>query len=279
MLHQPAAVSSKKPAKNDIIGSVQRALRITELLARYPQGLNAKQIGLKLDLNLSTCYHLLNTLEHESYIVKDPETLLFRLSGKIGYTAFAQATPAQLVTQLTSHVNDLQEITGETAYLSIWDGQEITLSNIVEAAQTIRVKALTIGSTHGNHASALGKAILAHLTPDQFDRYFAGRDLPAYTTNTMTNLSSLRKYIAQIRQLGYALDFEEYMLEVHCISAPIFDACGQITASMAISLPVTRSEKKRAILIPKVKQMANSASRTLGILGYVGPTGSCQGFV
>ncbi|HRV94500.1 MAG TPA: helix-turn-helix domain-containing protein, partial [Anaerolineae bacterium] len=73
MLHQPDMVSSKKQAKNDIIGSVQRALRITELLARYPQGLTAKQIGLKLDLNLSTCYHLLNTLEHESYIVKDPD--------------------------------------------------------------------------------------------------------------------------------------------------------------------------------------------------------------
>ena len=279
MLPQPAAASPKKRAKKDIIGSVQRALRITELLAGYPKGLNAKQIGLKLNLNLSTCYHLLNTLEHEGYIVKDPDTLLFRLSGKIGYTAFAQASPAQLVKQLTSHVKELQEITGETAYLSIWDGQEITLSSIVEAAKTVRVKSLTIGYTQGNHASALGKAILAYLTKDQVDQYFAERELPAYTTNTITNLASLRKYMAQIRQKGYALDFEEYMLEVHCISAPIFDACGNITASIAISLPSNRFEKNSSLLIPKVKQIANSASRTLGILGYIGPAGSIAGEV
>lgn len=110
MLHHPVAVSPQKRAKKDLIGSVQRALRIMELLARYPEGLNSKQIGLKLQLNLSTCYHLLNTLEYAGYLIKDPNTQLFRLSGKIGYTAFAQASPAQLVKQLAPHVQNLQEI-------------------------------------------------------------------------------------------------------------------------------------------------------------------------
>jgi len=59
-----------------LIGSVQRALAILELLAIHPAGLNAKQVVLKTEFNLSTCYHLLNTLEHENYIVKDPDTAL-----------------------------------------------------------------------------------------------------------------------------------------------------------------------------------------------------------
>ncbi|MEM7343496.1 MAG: IclR family transcriptional regulator [Chloroflexota bacterium] len=274
MLLQPTTVSSNQRAKKDIIGSVQRALYITELLARSPEGLNAKQISLKLTLNLSTCYHLLNTLEHEGYIVKDPDTLLFRLSGKIGYTAFAQATPAQLVKQLTTHVQELQEITQETAYLSIWDGAEVTVANIIEAANIVRVKSVTIGYTEGNHASALGKTILAYLPQDEFEQYFAERDLPAFTPNTITNLSSLRKYLSHMPQTGYALDAEEFMLDVHCISAPVFDAHDNITAAIAISLPSTRFERNSSLLIPKVKQIANSASRTLTILGYVGPARS-----
>ena len=93
--------------KTDLIGSVQRALRILELLAKHPAGLNAKQIHQKLRLNLSTCYHLLNTLLVADYVVKDPDSLQFRLSGKIGYTVHNQATPAQMIRQLEPHVHAL----------------------------------------------------------------------------------------------------------------------------------------------------------------------------
>ena len=274
MLQRSVSNSPQKSFKKDLIGSVQRALRILELLAHHPLGLNAKQISLKLSLNISTCYHLVNTLEHDGYIVKDPETSLFRLSGKIGYTAFAQISSAQLVKQLSLHVRDLQEITGEAAYLSIWDGEEITVANIVEAANTVQVKSVVIGYTQGNHASALGKAILAHLTTDEVDAYFATRDRPAYTSKTITNLASLKKYLTQVRNKGYALDYEEFMTAVHCIGAPIFDANDQVIASIAVSLPTIRSEKNTAFLIAKVKQLADSASRTLSILGYVGSAGS-----
>lgn len=248
-----------------------------ELLAQHPRGLNAKQVGLKLQLNLSTCYHLLNTLEHSGYVVKDPDTLLFRLSGKIGYTIFNQASPAQLVKQLTPHVQTLQEITQETAYLSIWDGREITLSAIVEAPQTVRVKSLAIGDIGANHASALGKAILAYLDTDQFDRYFANRPLPAFTAHTITAPAALRDYLETVRQQGYSLDYEEFMPEVHCIGAPIFDACQNITASIAISIPVSRSTGNQPTLVPKVKRMAAAASRTLQILSYINPAASFEG--
>jgi DNA-binding IclR family transcriptional regulator len=250
---------------------VQRALTILELVAAHPTGLTAKQVSLKIRLNLSTCYHLLNTLEHEGYLVKEPETLLFRVSGKLGYTVFGQATPAQLVRQLAPHVQTLQEISRETAYLSIWDGREITLSAIVEAPQTVRVKALVIGDVGANHASALGKAILAYFDEAALARYFAGRPWPAFTPHTVTTLPELKPHLHSVRQQGFSLDAEEFMPEVHCLGAPIFDARGSITASIAISVPVSRAERNRPVLIDKVKQVAAAASLTLKILGYATP--------
>lgn len=43
-MHPTFTALAKKQAKNDLIGSVQRALRILELLAFYPTGLNAKPL-------------------------------------------------------------------------------------------------------------------------------------------------------------------------------------------------------------------------------------------
>jgi DNA-binding IclR family transcriptional regulator len=271
MSHQVIAVTSEKRQKNDLIGSVQRALAIMELLAQHPTGLIAKQVSFQTQLNLATCYHLLNTLIDSGYVIKDPETLAFRLSGKIGYTVHGQATSAQLVKQLTPHVQSLQEATHETAYLSLWDGEHITISSIIEGPQTVRVKSLTIGYREANHAMALGKAILAYLEPARLEVYLSRQQpLPAYTPNTITDPATLKLYLEQVRQQRYALDLEEYLPDVHCIGAPIFDAQDAVIASIAISLPASRSEKNRQSLLAKVMQAAAAATWALDILGYVG---------
>ena len=69
---------------------------------------------------------------------------------------------------------------------------------------------------------------------------------------------------------------EEFMAEVHCIGAPIFDACDNVTASIAISLPASRADGNQPGLVAKVKRMADAASRTLQILGYVSPAASSE---
>ncbi len=263
-----------KPVQTDLIGSVQRALCILELLAQHPTGLNAKQVSLKLQLNLSTCYHLLNTLIASDYVVKDPNSLLFRLSGKIGYTIHRQASPAQLVQHLTPHVQALQEVTQETAYLSLWDGQEIVLSAIAESPLSVRVKTLVIGFTAGNHASALGKAILAYLDEGQLDQYLTTHALLAYTSHTLTEANILKSHLVDVRQQGYSVDGEEFLPDVYCIGGPIFDAQGQILASIAIALPGSRYRASGETLLPKVKEAAQAGTRTMRLLGYVGPVSS-----
>ncbi len=245
-----------------------------ELLAQHPSGLNAKQISLKLRLHLSTTYHLLNTLIEADYVVKDPDSLLFRLSGKMGYAAYGIASPSHIVRQLTPHVLALQEATQETAYLSLWDGEEIVLSAIAESPLSVRVKVLTIGYGDGNHAMALGKAILAYLNESELDRYFTGRSLTAFTPETCTEIEALKTLLTEVRGQGYSLDVEEFLPDVCCIGAPVFDAKDNVTASIAISLPRSRYDARRNALVPQVKRAAAAATRTMKILGFLGPAGA-----
>ncbi len=273
MLSQPILLleNDRKSVKNDIIRSVQRALSILELLAQHLSGLNAKQVSLRLHLHLSTTYHLLNTLMDGGYVVKDPDTMLFRLSGKMGYAVYGSALSAHVVRQLTPHVQALQETTQETAYLSLWDGEEIALSAIAESPLSVRVKVLTIGYSEGNHAMALGKTILAYLDREDLDRYFAGRSLTAFTPNTCTEVESLKTLLTEVRHHGYGLDLEEFLPDVCCIGAPIFDAQDNVTASIAISLPRSRYDARHDTLVPQVKQAAAAATRAMRILGYARP--------
>lgn len=273
----PALPAETQETKNDIIGSVRRALGIMELLAMHPAGLNAKEISQHFRLNLSTSYHLLNTLIVSGYAVKDPDTLLFRLSGKASYTLCEAVSPAQLVSCLMPHVQSLQEVTRETAYLSVWNGRDIFLAAIAESPLSVRVKSLTLGYDEANHAIALGKAILAYLDESQLNGYLTHHGLEMYTSNTITSEDLLKEQLLNVRQRGYSFDEEEFLTDVCCIGAPIFDVQGQVIASIAISLPSTRYRSLGDGLISYVRQSARAATRALSILRYIRPTVTNKG--
>jgi DNA-binding IclR family transcriptional regulator len=77
-VHQPSRI---QPA--DLVGSVQRALRVLEIVASRPDGLTAKAVARRLGVALSTTYNLLNTLAAEGYVA--------RLEGGRGYVLGDQA--------------------------------------------------------------------------------------------------------------------------------------------------------------------------------------------
>jgi DNA-binding IclR family transcriptional regulator len=77
--------------KNDLIGSVSRAITILDVLSTRPQGLTVKAISLETGLNLSTCYHLINTLVAHQMLAQGPAARTFVLGPKISafHMAFA----------------------------------------------------------------------------------------------------------------------------------------------------------------------------------------------
>lgn len=256
---------------SDIINSLRRGLIILELLATEPEGLLAKTVGFRTGLNLSTCYHLLNTLVAAGYVIKQPETQRFALTGKVSFPAFTSLEQARLVPQLLPHLHSLRDITSETAYLSLRQGDEIVVSAIVESPLALRVSLLHVGFSGAAHAMALGKAILAYLPERDVSAYLVRFGMPALTANTISDGATLSSELATVAQQGYSIDLEEFAPGVCCIGAPIFGVAGRIVGSLAISLPKSRYDSGSATLIQQVVATANAATRALTILRYTAP--------
>jgi IclR family acetate operon transcriptional repressor len=256
---------------SDIINSLRRGLIILELLATEPEGLLAKTVGFRTGLNLSTCYHLLNTLVAAGYVIKQPETQRFALTGKVSFPGYTSLEQARLVPQLLPHLNALREITSETAYLSVRQGDEIVVSAIVESPMALRVSLLHVGFSGAAHAMALGKAILAYLPERDVSAYLARFGMPALTQKTIADGETLISELTTVAQQGYSVDLEEFAPGVCCIGAPIFGIAGRIVGSLAISLPKSRYDSGSATLIEQVVATANAATRALTVLCYTAP--------
>jgi DNA-binding IclR family transcriptional regulator len=245
------------------IQSVERGLKLLEFIALQPDGCNVKWLSKVSGINLSTCYHLLNTLDFAGYIEKD-NSQNYVLSYKVSYlnnlVQNRRAFPQRMVTTARSLVQN----TRETAYVATWENGEVVVSYIAESEQAVKVRSLYVGYRDHAFVRALGKAILAYVSPHELQVY-KDMHVPEQTTRySKISWSEIDEELKLTRERGYSLDEEEYQLEVCCIGAPVFKFDGSIWGAISISMPSNRYDPANMTTIDYLIQEADTASQSLG---------------
>ncbi|MFF3028631.1 IclR family transcriptional regulator [Microbacterium sp. NPDC057944] len=221
---------SAAEAEPTLIGSVQRALRLVDIVANSPRPLPAKMLAAITGLTPGTTYNLVRTLVHEGYLSSEPDGLV--LGSR--FPAFQTELDARgvFLARVRAALRDVTEEVGATAYLSRYADGEMHLVDIVDAVQNPRVE-LWVGLQSSAHATALGKQILADLSEEQRADYLARHRLEELTPRTISDRATL---LAQLEHSpGFAVDREEYAIGATCVAVPVI--APNVTASLAISLP------------------------------------------
>jgi DNA-binding IclR family transcriptional regulator len=282
---QVEGFSSISPGeKGDLLHSVQRALRVLSLIAERPEGLSAREISKILGINISTCYHILNTLVATEFLDRHPQTQVYLLGPQIPFlnNAFVQSlaqqesgpsleddlwanafTPASLVSRLRSILFSLTSQTQEPSYMACWRYGEVELQAIVEAPQAPKVTKLYVGYRGQAHSHALGKILLAYSEPAFVDRYLDMHPLLPSGPNTIVQRSRFIDELNDIVRQGYSIDREEFTSNICCIAAPIFAPRGQVVAALGISFAPDALTKRAEWLIAQVTRAANHARAEL----------------
>jgi len=245
------------------IQSVARALRILDTLTQHPQGLGVVDIAKHLALNVSTTHHLVNTLVEAEYVTQ-LESGQYQLGQAVSRLSAAYALIQQPEARLLKLLNQLVHTTQETGYLAGWQDGEVVVQAMVEGSQQLRVGGLQPGYRGYTHARAAGKALLAHLAPEQLDTYLATHPMERRTAHTLTSPTALKTELREIARQSYALDQEEFADGVGCVAAPIFSGEGQAVAAYSISAPAWRLTQNFKPFVAAVVQAAKEASVALG---------------
>ena len=119
------------------------------------------------------------------------------------------------------------------------------------------------------HCTALGKVILAALTPDQFERFLKRADLKAYSPKSVTEPELMRRDIAEVRQNGIAFDDGEFDAEVRCVAVPVLDFSGQVLGAIGISGPVWRMSIQT--LQSHARIVRRRGFQLSAVFGFAGP--------
>lgn len=247
---------SAAEAEPTLIGSVQRALRLIDIVANSPRPLPTKMLAAITGLTPGTTYNLVRTLVHEGYLSSESDGVV--LGSR--FPAFQQQIDSRgvFLARVRAALRDVTEDIGATAYLSRFADGEMHLIDIVDAARNPRVE-LWVGLQSSAHATALGKQILADLPDEERMDYLSRHRLEELTPRT---ISDRRTLLTQLeRSPGWAVDHEEYAIGATCVAVPVI-APG-IIASLAISLPANRAVVDRE-LVSTLQRTARRLSLQLG---------------
>jgi DNA-binding IclR family transcriptional regulator len=236
------------------VGSVARALALLDALAEGPAGVNA--LARRIGVNPSSASRLLGTLEAGGLVERDPGGP-YRLG--LHLVALADRVLARLdVRELARpQLRALVEETGETATLSVADGDQAVTVDFVPGGSSVLSMA-RLGRPSIGHATAAGKVLLA----------FTGASpvaLEPYTERTITDPEALAAELARVREQGWAEAEGEREPDLNALAAPVFGRGAVLAAIVGLQGPAARldAERRRAVL-PSLLAAASAVSRSLG---------------
>lgn len=223
-----------------LIGSIQRALRLVDLVASASRPLSPKQLSSALGLSLGTTYNIIRTLVHEGYLAQEPDGVILGAGHPV---LSGGADDGVILSQVRQGLRDITLKLGATAYLSRYDDGEVTIVDIVDVPKAPRTE-LWVGISQSAHATALGKQILSELPRSERRDYLHRHPMEELTPHTIRDPHLL---LAQLEQPAAArLDRQEYAIGLTCVAVPV-RAPGTI-ASLAVSLPTEKVDDLQAVV-------------------------------
>jgi DNA-binding IclR family transcriptional regulator len=248
-----------------LVKAVEHALQVLISYSEREE-LGVTELSNKLGLHKNNVFRLLATLEQMGYIRQNPRTEAYRLGPKIFELSVVFKYQMGLIKVARPYLEDVWSRFNETTYLGILRDIYAIYIDCIETTNTIRVVP-RIGKQLPAYATAIGKAQLAYLSSGEIERLFRDRKLVKFTPNTKTDVKEIENELARVKELGYAIDYEEYQLEVRCVGAPIRDYTGRVIAAISVSGPSYRFPDDRLGLMGEmIREVANEISKALGFV-------------
>lgn len=244
------------------VQSIERAFDLLEMLADADGALGLSDLAASSGLPLPTVHRLMRTLANRGY-VRQEASRRYTLGSRL--IRLGETSSRALGTWLRPILAQLVRETSETANLAMLDGDEVVYIAQVPSPHSMRMFTEP-GRRVRPHCTAVGKALLAQLPPEQARALLERDGMPKYTPTTITDPDLLLAHLEVIRKQGYAIDEGEQEVGVRCFAVAVPDA----PASLAISIsgPQARmTDEAAARIVPALMHAALQVSATIAAEG------------
>jgi DNA-binding IclR family transcriptional regulator len=242
--------------------SVKKAFAIISAIASSRQGLGVSELAKKLEMAKSTVHGMTSALEELGAVMRHTQTKKYKLGFtllEIGRSAYSQI---DLKTAARPIAENLMEKTRTSIFLGILNWDHVTILDIVEARQDLNITA-PVGSNIPLFAGAVGKVFLASMEAEQAAGIISSKGLPRFTDNSILDPKRYQKELKQVREKGYAVDDEEYIMGVRAVASPLMGLGHLQSAIWAVGFKDSLDDSKLESVAAETHKAAITISRRI----------------
>lgn len=248
-------------AQNDV-PIIDKMMAILNHLESVPEGATLTEVVRRCKIPKTTAYRILNTMRKHHLVEHSSATGRYTLGPRLFTLGNAVFRSKDLLSVSRMVLEELAGRLWETCKLTVREGDEATVVLVVESPKEMGIYT-HVGRRFPLHTGAASKVILAYLPEAEQERIIR-KGLARYTPRTITDPDVLRQTLAEIRARGWAEDKGEFIEGVRAYAAPVFDASGELVASVSVTFFPTDSAERLLEIRQQVVQAAQTISRALG---------------
>lgn len=247
-----------------VVPALDRGLEILQYVGQATGPVKAPELVRELKIPRTAVYELINTLHERDFVEQHSDgtitlgVALFTLGGR-----YAELLDPAREAQSVAH--SLMKECDETVQIGVLRGRNVLYIARADPNRMVRLVS-AVGRQIPAHATAIGKALLAHLEDSELDQLFEEVHLETLTTQTIADVDELRRQLTEVRQTGIAYDNGESNLEVTCLAVPVIDIRGHCVAAISVSTTLGRMTPERSLELTGL--VRNAASRLAARVGY-----------
>lgn len=247
------------------VQSVDRALSVLEILAAHGEA-GVTEVAAELGVHKSTAFRLVAVLESRGFVEQLADRGKYRLGFGVVRLAGAAAAQLDIAREGRRVCETLAADLEETVNIAILDSDRAV--NVSQARGPAALSTHNwVGQATPLHATSSGKVLLAH-APDAVRKGVLSRELPRFTSATITDPDVLQQHLDRIVEQGWGATAEEYEVGLNAVAAPVRGADGDVIAALSVSGPSFRmGVEDFPRLARRVVAGADEMGKRLGFFG------------
>lgn len=248
------------------IQSADAAMRILQVMAETPRAMPLTEIAQLAGMSPSTAHRYMTSLLRSNMVSQETTSSRYNLGPfalRLGLAALSRLTPYEVCGDVLATLRDDIDM---PVFLSILGEHGPTAIRWLDAANFLSIS-IRLGSSAPLLTASSGRIFLAYAAPMKIDR-FLRQELAQREARGETDYvteAEVRRVQDEVRQRRMAAVNGERIPGVHGISVPVFDASGELVASLSVvGLAHAFDARDEAAIAGRLRQAGRDASSRLG---------------
>jgi beta-ketoadipate pathway transcriptional regulators, PcaR/PcaU/PobR family len=222
---------SSQGRRPEFVQSLERGLSVITAFGPDHPSLSLSEIAELTGLTRAAARRFLLTLEWLGYVESEGRRFFLRAKVlELGYS-YLSSLPVWEIAK--PHMGELADKVRETTSASVLDGTDIVFVARIETGRIMNMT-LSVGSRLPAFATAMGRVLLADLSPDALDVYFESASFTPLSDRTVTDPKALRRIIHGVGAQGWALVDQEVEEGLRSLAVPIRGGDGRVRAALTV---------------------------------------------